>query len=158
MAVESDDTSATAGGFPIPLASGHGATVYFGLCRRPGGFKPNQENGVVVLVSNVNCDLGDEQGHAIPISACHDVAVTFSYLEGDVNPDCVVDALDAQAVAFRWGVAKGSLIYSEFMNLEPSGAQADDDIDINDLQFVYGRFGSTCDDPHPPQDPVNSMP
>ncbi len=59
------------------------------------------------------------------------------------------------AIAFRWGVAKGSLIYNDFMNLEPSGPQQDDDIDINDLQFVFGRFGSTCGDPHPPQLPVN---
>ncbi len=51
---------------------------------------------------------------------------------------------------------KGSLIYKDFLNLEPSGAQADDDIDINDLQFVFGRIGSTCDDPHPPQPPVNA--
>ncbi|MCH7698847.1 MAG: hypothetical protein IH865_07915 [Chloroflexi bacterium] len=120
--------------------------------------KPNQNNGVVVQVNNVNCDLSDEQGQAIPISGCHDVAVTFRYLEGDVNPNCVVDAADIQTIAFRWGVAKGSLIYNDFLNLEPSGAQADDDIDINDLQFVYGRFGSTCDDPHPPQEPVNPLP
>ncbi|MCH7698845.1 MAG: S8 family serine peptidase [Chloroflexi bacterium] len=117
--------------------------------------KPNQDNGVVVQINNVNCDLGDEQGHAIPIFSCDDADITFRYLEGDVNPDCVVDAADIQTIAFRWGVAKGSLIYNDFLNLEPSGAQADEDIDINDLQFVYGRFGSTCDDPHPPQEPVN---
>jgi hypothetical protein len=117
--------------------------------------KPNQENGVVGQLSNVNCDLGDEQGEAIQIFSCDDADITFRYLEGDVEPDCVIDAVDAQAIAFRWGVEKGSLIYKDFMNLEPSGAQADADIDINDLQFVFGRAGSTCDDPHPPQDPVN---
>ncbi|MCH8850966.1 MAG: hypothetical protein IIC89_09090, partial [Chloroflexi bacterium] len=42
-----------------------------------------------------------------------------------------------------------------FFNLEPSKPQQDDDIDINDLQFVYGRFGSTCENPHPDQAPVN---
>ena len=59
-------------------------------------------------------------------------------------------------------MSKGSVIYKDFMNLEPSGAQADDDIDVNDLQFVYGRFGSVCsasgleiDGTHPPQPPVN---
>ncbi len=117
--------------------------------------KPNQDNGVVVQINNVNCDLSDEQGHAIPIFSCDDADITFRYLEGDVNPDCVVNAADAQAIAFRWGVEKGSLIYKDFLNLEPSGAQADDDIDINDLQFVFGRMGSTCFDPHPPQEPVN---
>jgi hypothetical protein len=117
--------------------------------------KPNQNNGVVVQLSNVNCDVGDEQGHAIPIFSCDDANITFRYLEGDVEPDCVIDAVDAQAIAFRWGVEKGSLIYNEFLNLEPSGAQADTDIDINDLQFVFGRFGSTCEQPHPPQLPQN---
>ncbi len=117
--------------------------------------KPNQDNGNVVQINNVGCDLGDEQGHAIPIFSCDDADITFRYLEGDVEPDCVIDAVDAQAIAFRWGVTKGSLIYKDFMNLEPSSQQQDNDIDINDLQFVYGRFGSTCKVPHPAQDPVN---
>ena len=117
--------------------------------------KPNQDNGVVVQINNVNCDLGDEQGHAIPIFSCDDADITFRYLEGDVEPDCQVDAIDAQSIAFRWGAEKGSLIYKDFMNLEPSSPQADNDIDINDLQFVYGRFGSTCEEPHPLQLPVN---
>ena len=120
--------------------------------------KPNQDNGVVVRIHNVNCGLSDEQGHAIPIFSCDDANITFRYLEGDVEPDCVIDVVDTQAVAFRWGVEKGSLIYKDFMNVEPSGQQADDDIDINDLQFVFGRFGSTCKDPHPAQGPVNSTP
>ena len=120
--------------------------------------KPNQDNGVVVRISNVNCGLSDEQGHPIPIASCDDANITFRYLEGDVEPDCVIDVIDTQAVAFRWGVEKGSLIYKDFMNVEPSGQQADDDIDINDLQFVFGRFGSTCKDPHPAQGPVNSTP
>ena len=117
--------------------------------------KPNQDNGVVVQISNVGCDLSDEQGHAIKILSCDDADITFRYLEGDVIPDCVVDAVDAQAIAFRWGVSKGNLVYNDFMNLEPSSQQADNDIDINDLQFVFGRFGSTCKAPHPPQPPVN---
>jgi len=117
--------------------------------------KPNQDNGVVVQINNVDCDLSDEQGHAIPIFSCDDADITVRYLEGDVDADCDVDAFDASAIAMRWGAEKGSLAYNDFMNLEPAGTQADDDIDVNDLQFVFGRFGSTCDDPHPSQDPVN---
>ncbi len=117
--------------------------------------KPNQDNGVVVQINNVGCDLSDEQGEAIPIFSCDDADITFRYLEGDVIPDCDIGAADAQAIAFRWGSEVGSLVYKDFMNLEPSGTQADRDIDINDLQFVFGRFGSSCADPHPPQDPVN---
>jgi hypothetical protein len=117
--------------------------------------KPNQDNGVGVQVNNVLCELADLQGHPIPVFSCEDADITIRYLEGDVSPDCTINAMDTQAIAFRWGVEKGSLIYVEFMNLEPSGAQADDDIDIKDLQFVFGRFGSTCKAPHPDQDPVN---
>jgi hypothetical protein len=117
--------------------------------------KPNQDNGQTVQINNVGCDISDEQGHAIGLFSCEDADLTFRYLEGDVEPDCVIDALDAQAIAFRWGAQKGSTFYREFMNLEPSGTQADNDIDINDLQFVFGRFNSTCQAPHPPQDPVN---
>ena len=117
--------------------------------------KPNQQNGVVVQINNVGCDLSDEQGNAIPLFSCDDADITFRYLEGDVLPNCEVGADDAQAVAFRWGSEVGSLVYSDFMNLEPSGTQSDNDIDINDLQFVFGRFGSSCGDPHPDQDPVN---
>ena len=120
--------------------------------------KPNQDNGVVVQINNVNCDLSDEQGHAIPIFSCDDADITLRFLEGDVVPDCVVDAMDAQAMGFRWGVRKGSLLYDDWFNLEPSSQQQDNDIDINDFQFVFGRFGSTCKDPHPAQGPVNSTP
>ncbi|MCH8066709.1 MAG: hypothetical protein IIC90_12940, partial [Chloroflexi bacterium] len=119
--------------------------------------KPNQDNGVVVEINNVDCDVSDEQGHAIPIFSCDDASITFRYLEGDVDADCDVDAFDATAIAMRWGAEEGSLAYNDFMNLEPAGTQADDDIDVNDLQFVFGRFGSTCDDPHPSQDPVSPL-
>jgi hypothetical protein len=117
--------------------------------------KPNQDNGVVVQINNVGCELADLQGHPIPIFSCEDADITYRYLEGDVSADCSVDAIDTQSIAFRWGAEKGSLIYTDFMNLEPSGTQADADIDIKDLQFVFGRFGSTCDVPWPAQEPVN---
>jgi hypothetical protein len=117
--------------------------------------KPNQDNGVAVQINDVGCDLADEQGHGIPLFSCEDADITFRYLEGDVDADCDVDVADQQAIAFRWGTEKGSLIYRDFMNLEPSGAQSDADIDIADLQFVFGRHGSSCTLPHPPQDPQN---
>jgi hypothetical protein len=33
--------------------------------------------------------------------------------------------------------------------------QGDGDIDISDLQFVFGRIPSNCTNPWPPQPPVN---
>jgi hypothetical protein len=119
--------------------------------------RPNQDNGNAIQVLNQNCELADEQGHAIPIFSCEDADITFRYLEGDVDgPDCDVDVVDAQQVAFRWGVNKGSLLYNSFMDLEPSGqVKGDGDIDIKDIQFVFGRFASTCTTPWPSQIPVN---
>jgi len=118
--------------------------------------RANQDNGQVVQLNNEACKLTDLQGHAIPILSCEDADVTIRFLEGDVEPDCQVNTLDTQAIAFRWGATKGSQIYNDRFNLEPSGTQADQDIDINDLQFVYGRFGSTCASPWPVQVPVKA--
>jgi hypothetical protein len=117
--------------------------------------KPSQDNGVVAQITNSGCELADLQGHPIPVYSCDDADLTMRYLEGDVEPDCSINVMDTQAIAFRWGALKGSLFYKAFMNLEPWGGQADNDIDIKDLQFVFGRFASTCAAPHPQQQPVN---
>ena len=66
-----------------------------------------------------------------------------------------MNTLDTQAIGFRWGASKGSILFLNRFNLEPFGAQSDDDIDIKDLQFVSGRIGSSCAAPHPEQPPVN---
>jgi hypothetical protein len=118
--------------------------------------KATQDNGNVVQILNKKCELADDQGHPIAHFSCNDAEVTIRWLEGDVEPDCSVDTGDTQAIAFRWGSDKGSLIYNDRFNLEPWGTQADNDIDIKDLQFVYGRFGSTCEEPWPDQLPVNA--
>ena len=110
----------------------------------------------------------DAYGHVIPIFSCEDADITFRYLEGDIGgpgtklagvpqgPNCVVDVFDSQNVAFRWGVNKGSLLYSSFVDLSPSGqVKGDGQINISDLQFVFGRLNSTCTNQWPPQPPVN---
>jgi len=61
----------------------------------------------------------------------------------------------------RWSAQIGSLRYNERFDLEPSGFPAssvggDGDVDITDLQFVFGRHGSDCLNPHPRQEPVNT--
>ena len=125
--------------------------------------RPNQDNGIPVQILNQGCNLADEQGHVIPVFSCEDADITFRYLEGDVSglapaggPDCNVDLADAANMAFRWGAATGNLLYSSFLDLSPSGQiKGDGRIDVKDLQFVYGRLGSTCAAPHPDQDPVN---
>jgi len=118
--------------------------------------RANQDNGQVVQLNNEACKLTDLQGHSIQVFSCEDADVTVRFLEGDVEPDCAVNTLDTQAIAFRWGAAKGGLVYNDRFNLEPSGTQADQDIDVSDLQFVYGRFGSNCLVPWPTQAPVKA--
>jgi hypothetical protein len=126
----------------------------------------NQENGIATQLINQGCQLSDTQGHPIDLEllnnsngthdVCPDAAVTIRYLEGDIHADCVVDVLDSQQLAFRWGSRLGNLLYNSRMDLEPSQPKkGDGDIDAKDLQFVYGRFASTCKDPHPAQDPVD---
>jgi hypothetical protein len=44
------------------------------------------------------------------------------------------------------------LRYDRFYDLEP--ALGDMDIDVKDVQKVFGRLGSTCEDPIPPQAPI----
>jgi hypothetical protein len=123
----------------------------------------NQDNGISVQILNKGCNLTDQQGHhidklvsGVPSPSCDDSALTIRWLEGDVNGSGSVTSADCQILAFRWGAQVGSLLYNERFDLEPSGGDKfDGDIDIKDIQFCFGRLGSTTTAPHPPQDPVN---
>jgi hypothetical protein len=121
--------------------------------------KANNGNGITTPLLNIACKLGDEQGDPIApppgTSSCTDSHLTIRFLEGDVEPSCEVDTADLQAIAFRWNSAKGNLLYNWRFNLEPYPPNEDNDIDVMDMQQVYGRFGSTCVEPHPEQPPVN---
>ena len=127
---------------------------------------PTQDNGVVVQIRNDQCNLADLEGHKInaaPIGVgtkCPDSDLTIRWLEGDVNGDCVVDTADQQLLAFRWGISKGVTLYNARYNLVGSN----DVINIKDVQFVFGRHNSSCDQfnsagqtgpTNPPQPPVN---
>jgi uncharacterized repeat protein (TIGR01451 family) len=83
------------------------------------------------------------------IEACEDFTITVRILEGDLNLDCVVDVSDDQMIAFRYGAFFGNLLYDPWFDMEPS--LKDFDIDIKDLQKVFGRNGSTCEAPIPAQ-------
>lgn len=78
-------------------------------------------------------------------------------LEGDVDKDCGVNVSDMQLEASKFGTAVGSLLYNLFYDVNSPLANGDGRIDIQDVQFVYGRFGSTCASPIPPQ-PVPALP
>lgn len=82
------------------------------------------------------------------------LAYTIRRLEGDTNSDCSVDVLDMQAEAMRFGTSTGSLLYRLWYDVNSPLQHGDGEIDINDVQFVYGRFGSECSAPIPAQPPA----
>ena len=100
-----------------------------------------QDNGTLVQVLALGCNLTDQLGHPIPKSKCPDADITFRQLEGDVNRDCVVDIIDQQLLAFRWGIGISSTLFSQDYDLVNTGLP---EINIKDVQFVFGRSGSTC--------------
>ena len=126
---------------------------------------PGQKNGVLRTLLDENCELADiygdpladANGDPLPgivtgglVQRCEDLHVTVRILEGDLNLDCIVDVNDDQQIAFRYGSSFGNLLYDPWFDLEPS--LKDFDVDIKDAQKVFGRNGSTCDNPVPPQD------
>lgn len=119
---------------------------------------PGNDNGVMTVLKDNGCELADVFGHPALNSVggglalvCGDLAVTVRILEGDMNLDCVVDVQDQQLIAYRYGSFFGSELYLQWYDLEP--ALHDLDIDIKDVQKVYGRDGSTCQAPIPWQPP-----
>ena len=127
---------------------------------------PGQENGVVRTLLDENCELtdvygdplADSSGNLLPgilsgglVAACTDASITVRILEADLNLGCEVDIIDDQMIAFRYGAVFGNEQYDPWYDLEP--ALKDFDIDIKDLQKVFGRSGSTCQDSIPDQPP-----
>jgi hypothetical protein len=121
---------------------------------------PGNNNGIPTLIKDNQCELADVLGHPLPgagngsgqLGVCGDLLVTVRILEGDLNLDCRVDVLDEAIIAAHYGAFFGSAFYNKWFDLEPSFH--DLDIDIKDVQKVFGRDGSTCADPIPQQTPV----
>jgi hypothetical protein len=114
------------------------------------------------MILDENCELADTLGHPMPGSInggltgiCGDAAITVRILEGDLNLDCEVNMQDQQLIAGRYGTFFGNIFYDPWYDLEP--ALKDFDIDIKDLQKVFGRDGSDCQNPIPDQDPAEGL-
>ena len=121
---------------------------------------PGNDNGVPTVIKDNGCELADVFGHPVLgsvggglLPTCGDLAVTVRILEGDLNLDCKVDVTDEQLIGVHYASVFGSAYYSTWFDLEPR--QHDLDIDIKDLQKVFGRDGSTCQQPIPEQTPVD---
>jgi hypothetical protein len=117
---------------------------------------PGNNNGVLTIIKDNGCELVDVLGHPVFESinggltpTCADLAITVRILEGDLDLDCDVDVTDAQLISYRYGAFFGSLLYTKWFDLEPE--LHDLDIDIKDVQKVFGRDGSTCEVPIPEQ-------
>jgi hypothetical protein len=120
---------------------------------------PGNNNGIVRVILDENCELIQWNGHAVAGSVggglttvCGNLAVTVRILEGDLNLDCAVDTTDAQMIASRYGAVFGLHTYDPWFDLEPD--IKDFDIDAKDLQKVFGRLGNTCDNPPDAEAPV----
>jgi hypothetical protein len=137
-----------------PLPDGGGKLATLTVSPAPNlRLRATANNGVVVPIQNVfsTIELLDGDDRRIPLHEAFHSYLTVRALEGDVNVDCVVNVIDQQLMAMRFLTSIGSLLYDRRYDLEPP--QSDGDIDVKDLQFVYGRTDSTCDDPIPPQPP-----
>ncbi len=144
--------------------------------------RPNKENGIVTPVKDTNTTVTNTCGQPLndgtiqpipgqpecqgnplqgvgPGGVLNDsmTTVTIRRLEGDVTKDCTVDVSDMQNEASRFGMSTGNLLYNVFYDVNLPLQHGDGEIDINDIQFVYGRMGSTCASPIPAQ-PAQALP
>jgi hypothetical protein len=122
--------------------------------------RPTKDNGVARRLLDENCEVSDTLGDIFPdtnaglTQDCTDVDLTVRKLEGDVDANCVVDIQDEQLIAFRYGSFFGALMFDQNYDVQP-WPTGDFDVDVKDLQFVFGRVGSTCQNPIPDdQDPL----
>ena len=148
---------------PVPGQTSAGTAATITLCPQPdlvNRLTPGQDNGVATPILDENCQLADVLGDPLALVAgavaplapgilpggqvaiCSDMEITVRILEGDLNLDGVVNVLDEGLIAYRYGATFGSLLYSPWYDLQPN--LKDYDIDIKDLQKVWGRQGSVC--------------
>lgn len=111
--------------------------------------RPSNASGRLVLIDNqfAGTRLSNTEGSLIPLRQVYDVAVAVLALEGDLDKDCRVNIVDEQLISGRFPAVFGSLFYDPFFDLQP--VTGDNDIDIKDLQFVFGRDGHNCETPQP---------
>jgi len=119
-----------------------------------GGLRPTRGNGITTDIVDEDCKVADALGEQIPdtlpggyTGTCGDAQLRLRVLEGDLNLDCIVNVLDLQMIAFRFGSVIGEPTYDVWYDIEPDTPNGE--IDTLDLQSVFGRAYSTCQVPIP---------
>lgn len=140
----------------------------------PDGFgtyaaKEVTESGKIIGppdVSEIKPLMGEIAGSAATVDSDMDGCTDAEEIEKGLNPnsffdfpdvasieqgagvgDGEIDAFDAQQIAFRWGATSGSPLYNVAYD-RSNGTMAggpDGQINILDLQWVYGRFAVECE-------------
>ncbi len=135
-----------------PGAGGGGIIAYITLTPNVT-IRPTLGNGIrTELALDTGATLKDDLNNPIPVGQVSGSSILVRALEGDVNKDCVVNVIDEQSEAGRYGTYIGLWPYDIWFDLEP--ASGDGDIDIKDLQFVFGRDRWTCQGLEPPPQPT----
>jgi hypothetical protein len=106
-------------------------------------------NDLLTSIELTSAAVWDVNGNLVPLVQTAGAAAAVRSLEADVNTDCVVDQMDVDLVSSRYPSSRYSVGYGVLYDLEP--ATADGDIDLSDVQFVFARNGSTCENPIPAQ-------
>jgi hypothetical protein len=124
--------------------------------------RPGVSNQVSAVLDIERCEMVDVNGLPLAgsvgggdLADCRDINITVRMLQGDLNLDCHVDVQDQQLIAYRLGSAGPAApenLYDDRYDIEPNAP--DGDIDISDVQRVFGRDGSTCQAPIPAQPPL----
>ncbi len=114
--------------------------------------RPTLNNGVQTVITQSGASLTDTSGNQTVIGETDGSTIMVRALEGDVNKDCRVNVVDEQSEAVRYGTTLGLWPYDLWFDLEPW--TGDYDIDIKDLQFVFGRDSWTCKSREPPKTPT----
>jgi hypothetical protein len=146
--------SCEATGAPPSGPTGAGVLALLHVVPRASlSISPTSNNAIVIALDDVAAGtaLWDVTGAAVPLAQVGDATVAVRALEGDVNTDCIVDVIDDQLITARYQTPDSGPGYHVSYDLEP--ADPDGDIDIKDVQFLYGRHGSNCLVPLPPQSP-----
>lgn len=150
---------ATSGVQPAPTGSGVLANVT--IAPKPQvdvALRAAAVNGGVLAlqIAPAGTQLRTQSGAALPLMQLGEGAIAIRALEGDVNKDCAIDLADVQQMVSRYASSFGDVLYQSQYDVEPQ--MPDSDVDIRDVQFVYGRLGSTCASPLPAQPPSPPSP